>query len=215
MDLARKEQTATAAIKKRSAVFGAVQRSVTDATARTLQERLGNHGTQLFVARSPELQRKKTACPAGFKRYPEATWFHCGEGGARKLACGVCDETGHRDCKCNSVTGTVGSNIIAPMSTGKCGDIFEVALPGGETRHEAIKAEAPGAVELDMHRDFVVNTLGLPEDQGHYDVCLRRTGRNDSRVIRCGPAKCAVPPSSPNVAMSATGQRAAAIAPQV
>ena len=207
MKSAREAQITTAAIK-RPAVLGAVRHSAaaTAQPARALQQHLGNHATAAFVhffqhsGATPVLQRRAPSCPDGFRRYPKATWFHCGEAGARKLACAVCNEGGRRDCTCNSVVDTVGTNIIAPRNVGKCGDVFEVALPGGGDVHEAIKAEVPGGVELDMHRDFVVNTLGLPEDQGHYDVCLRKTGRNPD-VIACGDARCKAPPNV-NVSMT-------------
>ncbi len=138
----------------------------------------------------PVIQRKDAGCAKGFKRYPRATWFDCDEPGAKNLACSICTEKGKRDSDCHSVASTIGTNLIAPMGVGKCGDIFEVTLPGGGVEHEAIKAEAPGGVDLDMHRDFVVNTLGLPEEQGRYDVCLRRTGRNAARIMKSGPARC-------------------------
>jgi hypothetical protein len=56
MALARKAQTVTPAIEKRSAAFGAVRRSVAAAPARALQERLGNRGTQAFIEVRQTLQ---------------------------------------------------------------------------------------------------------------------------------------------------------------
>lgn len=55
MALARKVETATAAIKRRPAVSTTVQRSAAATArlpARTLQERLGNHAAQAFIARA-------------------------------------------------------------------------------------------------------------------------------------------------------------------
>jgi hypothetical protein len=84
MALDRKEKTATAAIARRSAA--AVQRSPAPAgrpAARALQERLGNQGTQLFVARAVQ-QPKSTRLPAKVSKPHESAELEAEEA-ARKV----------------------------------------------------------------------------------------------------------------------------------
>src|SRR6185295_6770885 len=67
MALDRTALTATAAIKRRPAVTATVQRSAATTArpvARTLQERLGNHATQAFIARAIAAPAKEGASQA-------------------------------------------------------------------------------------------------------------------------------------------------------
>jgi len=143
------------------------------------------------MRKSEQVQRKEGPCPEGFQKIERATWFNCGEAGARNLACAVCDNE-KRNANCENLTRIIGhSDIIAPPRIGKCGDVFKITTPG-KKEAEAIDvtlAERPGGTPLDIH-DTVIPKLGLDIDTGRYTVCLKKTDRNDDRVIRAGTSKC-------------------------
>jgi hypothetical protein len=146
------------------------------------------------LQRQPDVQKqtkRRNSCPKGFDKIERATWFHCGESGARNLACAICSPENRRDCSCTNITNELGhTNIIAPPRIGKCGDIFEITVPGRtDPPLEVVLAERPGGTPLDIHRD-VIPQLGLSEEQGRYTVCLKRTNRREDRIVRCGSARC-------------------------
>lgn len=180
----------------RDVVFGAGQYAPRSSIGQRLLAHELTHVVQQGQVATPMLQRQQAQCPKGFRKITRATWFHCDEPGARRLACAVCTREGRRDCDCNRLTQALGhSRIIAPPKIGKCGDIFELTTPGSTgSPIEVTLAERPGGTPLDIHRS-VIGELGLPEEQGLYTVCLRATGRNDSQVIACGPARCTPPES--------------------
>ena len=158
---------------------------------------LGHELTHVMQQRQGDrhlLQLKRadrSACPKGFDKIEQATWFHCGEKGARNLACATCTPERRRDPNCANLVGTLGhSNIIAPPQVGRCGDIFEITTPRRtEPPINVTLAERPGGTPLDIHID-VIPQLGLTVEGGRYTVCLRPTGHRDERVITAGPARC-------------------------
>ena len=179
-------------------VFGAGQYTPQTRDGQSLIAHELTHVLQQAQGTSATLQRREVSsepsCPAGFNDIQRATWFNCGEAGARNLACAVCTAEGHRDCNCNHVLQALGhSNIIAPPSIGHCGDIFEITAPGRTASPiEVTLAERPGGTPLDIHQS-VIAQLGFTAEQGRYTVCLRHTDRRDQQVMACGPAACAAP----------------------
>jgi hypothetical protein len=86
MALDRKAQPVAATIERRRAVAPAVQRSAAPAapsTSRALQRRLGNHATQLFIARAVQ-QPKSTRLPKNVSKPNESSELEAEEA-ARKV----------------------------------------------------------------------------------------------------------------------------------
>ncbi len=159
------------------------------------------HATPQIACQTSDADQKKrdksAECPKGFQEIQGATWFHCGEKGARRLACAICTSKGRRDSNCSNIVQVLGhSNIIAPQRVGRCGAIFEITVPGrtaSPLKVTLAERPDPEGTPLDIHKD-VIPQLGLSVETGKYTVCLKHTDSHDDRVIVGGDSKC-VPPS--------------------